>query len=53
VRALTVLYDALCALCCAARDWLADQDTYMPIELIAAGSQDARASLGPVARLLR
>jgi predicted DCC family thiol-disulfide oxidoreductase YuxK len=43
VRALTVLYDARCELCCAARDWLADQDTCMPIELIAAGSDDARA----------
>jgi predicted DCC family thiol-disulfide oxidoreductase YuxK len=42
VRTLTVLYDARCDLCCAARDWLASQDTYLPIELIAAESDDAR-----------
>lgn len=40
---LTVLYDARCELCCAARDWLSAQETHVPIELMAAGSEEARA----------
>lgn len=40
---LTVLYDARCELCCAARDWLSKQETHVPIELVAAGSEEARS----------
>ena len=43
MRELTVLYDAQCELCCAARDWLAAQPTHIPVKLVAAGSDDARA----------
>jgi predicted DCC family thiol-disulfide oxidoreductase YuxK len=39
---LTVLYDARCELCCAARDWLSAQETHVPIELVAAGSEEVR-----------
>jgi predicted DCC family thiol-disulfide oxidoreductase YuxK len=42
MQALTVLYDARCELCCAARDWLESQDTIVPITLVAAGSEEAR-----------
>ncbi|HVD04951.1 MAG TPA: DCC1-like thiol-disulfide oxidoreductase family protein [Gemmatimonadaceae bacterium] len=42
MRELTVLYDAGCELCCAASDWLAAQPTHIPVNLIAAGSDEAR-----------
>ena len=29
---LTVFYDARCGLCCAVRDWVARQDTFLPVE---------------------
>lgn len=39
---LTVLYDARCQLCRKARSWLEDQPKYVPLEFVAAGSDDAR-----------
>ena len=39
---LTVLYDEHCALCRTCRDWLATQRTYVPLELLAAGSPAAK-----------
>nr|WP_240118686.1 MULTISPECIES: DUF393 domain-containing protein [unclassified Streptomyces] len=42
VRGLTVLYDAGCALCTFLRDWLARQPQLVPLELVPAGSQEAR-----------
>jgi predicted DCC family thiol-disulfide oxidoreductase YuxK len=39
---LTVLYDIRCALCRRARAWLDDQAKYVPLEYVAAGSQEAR-----------
>ncbi|MEU4150071.1 DCC1-like thiol-disulfide oxidoreductase family protein [Streptomyces sp. NPDC026659] len=42
VRGLTVLYDAECALCRHVRDWLAGQPKLVPLELVAAGSAEAR-----------
>lgn len=39
---LTVLYDIRCALCRRARAWLDDQSKYVPLEYVAAGSQEAR-----------
>ncbi|MEU1480106.1 DCC1-like thiol-disulfide oxidoreductase family protein [Streptomyces sp. NPDC005760] len=42
VRRLTVLYDAECALCAFVRDWLARQPQLVPLELVPAGSQEAR-----------
>jgi len=39
---LTVLYDIRCALCRRARSWLDDQAKYVPLEYVAAGSQEAR-----------
>jgi predicted DCC family thiol-disulfide oxidoreductase YuxK len=29
---LTVFYDGQCGLCCAVRDWVARQDTFLPVE---------------------
>lgn len=29
---LIVFYDARCGLCCAVRDWIAGQDTFLPVE---------------------
>jgi predicted DCC family thiol-disulfide oxidoreductase YuxK len=39
---LTVLYDGRCALCRRARAWLDDQAKYVPLDYLAAGSQEAR-----------
>ncbi|MFE2276002.1 thiol-disulfide oxidoreductase DCC family protein [Streptomyces sp. NPDC059454] len=43
VRRLTVLYDAECSLCAFVRDWLVRQPQLVPLELVPAGSQAARA----------
>ncbi|MEU0422798.1 DCC1-like thiol-disulfide oxidoreductase family protein [Streptomyces canus] len=42
VRRLTVLYDADCSLCAFLRDWLVRQQQLVPLELVPAGSQEAR-----------
>ncbi len=42
VRALTVLYDAECSLCAFVRDWLVRQPQLVPLELVPAGSDEAR-----------
>jgi predicted DCC family thiol-disulfide oxidoreductase YuxK len=41
---LTVLYDAECALCTFVRDWLVKQRRLVPLELVPAGSEQARRS---------
>ncbi|MGW5045098.1 thiol-disulfide oxidoreductase DCC family protein [Streptomyces griseoluteus] len=43
VRGLTVLYDAECGLCTHLRDWLVRQPQLVPLELVPAGSAEARA----------
>ncbi|MGW1028098.1 thiol-disulfide oxidoreductase DCC family protein [Streptomyces sp. NPDC002577] len=42
VRGLTVLYDARCSLCTFVRDWLVRQRQLVPLELVPAGSDEAR-----------
>ncbi|MFI6930117.1 thiol-disulfide oxidoreductase DCC family protein [Streptomyces sp. NPDC050287] len=42
VRRLTVLYDAECSLCAFLRDWLVRQPQLVPLELVPAGSEEAR-----------
>ena len=42
VRRLTVLYDAQCSLCAFLRDWLVRQAQLVPLELVPAGSEEAR-----------
>ncbi|MGW6904543.1 thiol-disulfide oxidoreductase DCC family protein [Streptomyces sp. NPDC054940] len=42
VRRLTVLYDTRCSLCTFVRDWLAKQPQLVPLELVPAGSEEAR-----------
>ncbi|MFD7435034.1 thiol-disulfide oxidoreductase DCC family protein [Streptomyces sp. NPDC059861] len=42
VRRLTVLYDAECSLCTFLRDWLARQRQLVPLDLVPAGSAEAR-----------
>jgi predicted DCC family thiol-disulfide oxidoreductase YuxK len=42
VRRLTVLYDAHCSLCTFLRDWLVRQPQLVPLEMVAAGSDEAR-----------
>lgn len=39
---LTVLYDATCSLCRAARDWMQAEPQYVEIDFVAAGSDAAR-----------
>ncbi|MFJ8152039.1 thiol-disulfide oxidoreductase DCC family protein [Streptomyces sp. NPDC094468] len=43
VRGLTVLYDAECSLCAHLRDWLVRQPQLVPLTLLPAGSDEARA----------
>lgn len=45
---LTIVYDEHCAVCRRARDWLLTQRTYVPLELLAAGSPAAKARFGGV-----
>ncbi|MEU6176738.1 thiol-disulfide oxidoreductase DCC family protein [Streptomyces coeruleorubidus] len=45
VRRLTVLYDAECSLCAFLRDWLLRQPQLVPLELVPAGSEEARRRL--------
>ena len=40
---LTVLYDGRCAVCRRARAWLETQPKFVPLEYVAAGSQQARS----------
>ncbi|GHH12914.1 thiol-disulfide oxidoreductase DCC family protein [Streptomyces lanatus] len=42
VRGLTVLYDAQCSLCTFLRDWLVKQPQLVPLEMVPAGSEEAR-----------
>ncbi|MGV9994135.1 thiol-disulfide oxidoreductase DCC family protein [Streptomyces sp. NPDC003374] len=42
VRGLTVLYDAECSLCAFVRDWLVRQRQLVRLELVPAGSEEAR-----------
>ncbi|GGY92174.1 thiol-disulfide oxidoreductase DCC family protein [Streptomyces poonensis] len=42
VRGLTVLYDAQCSLCRFLREWLERQRQLVPLEFVAAGSEEAR-----------
>jgi predicted DCC family thiol-disulfide oxidoreductase YuxK len=42
VQRVTVLYDARCNLCRTARAWLERQPQLVPLEFLAAGSQEAR-----------
>ncbi|MFD9097122.1 thiol-disulfide oxidoreductase DCC family protein [Streptomyces collinus] len=54
VLGLTVLYDAECGLCTHLRDWLARQSQLVPLELVPAGSAEARRrfpGLDPAATL--
>ncbi|MEU8934560.1 DCC1-like thiol-disulfide oxidoreductase family protein [Streptomyces sp. NPDC048409] len=43
VRGLTVLYDAECSLCAHLRGWLVRQPQLVPLTLLPAGSDEARA----------
>jgi predicted DCC family thiol-disulfide oxidoreductase YuxK len=45
VRRLTVLYDARCPLCTHLRDWLVRQRQLVPLDLVPAGSAEARRRL--------
>ncbi|PZF91846.1 thiol-disulfide oxidoreductase DCC family protein [Micromonospora deserti] len=45
IRGFTVLYDAHCPLCRAARSWLASRAQLVPLEFVPAGSTEARRRL--------
>ena len=54
ITRLTVLYDAGCGLCRTARAWLASRAQLVPLEFVAAGSDEARRrypALDPVETL--
>lgn len=42
MNSLTVLYDARCNLCARFKAWLAAQPSYLELEFVAAGSEEAR-----------
>ncbi|WP_455352547.1 thiol-disulfide oxidoreductase DCC family protein [Streptomyces sp. SYSU K217416] len=42
VRALTVLYDSQCSLCVHLRNWLLRQRQLVPLDMVPAGSAEAR-----------
>ncbi len=42
MKTLTVIYDATCALCVRCRDFLEEQASYLPLELLASNSSAAR-----------
>ncbi|MDQ6936688.1 MAG: DUF393 domain-containing protein, partial [Actinomycetota bacterium] len=42
MRSATVLYDADCALCRRAKNWLESQVQLLPLEFVAAASAEAR-----------
>jgi len=46
VTILTVLYDERCAICRRCRDWLLTQPCLVEVELLPAGSAEARARYG-------
>jgi len=48
---LTILYDEECEVCRRARDWLMTQPCLVPVELIPAGSEFAKANYGSVTGL--
>jgi len=48
MKRLTVLYDASCPICVRCRDWLETQRSFVPLELLAAGSASARRRFGEV-----
>lgn len=43
MRSLTVLYDSHCGLCRKVKEWLEAQPAYIPLEFVAAGSDEAAA----------
>ena len=45
---LTILYDERCTFCMRCRDWLATQPCLVPVELLAAGSLEAKRRYGAV-----
>ena len=48
-RSLTILFDESCALCRRCRDWLLTQPCLVPVQLLPAGSQEARSRYGDLA----
>jgi predicted DCC family thiol-disulfide oxidoreductase YuxK len=42
MRKLTILYDARCNLCNHIRSWIETQPSYLELEFVPAGSEDAR-----------
>jgi predicted DCC family thiol-disulfide oxidoreductase YuxK len=42
MQKLYVLYDPKCELCCRLKDWLVEQKQWIALEVIPAGSQEAR-----------
>ncbi len=41
MRELTILYDAHCAFCVRCRDWLAAQDSFVPLRFVPCASEEA------------
>lgn len=48
MQSLTILYDASCDLCLRCKDWLGSQASYVPLELLPCGSDEARRRFGQI-----
>lgn len=48
MNTLTILYDGGCALCLRCKDWLGTQPSFVPLELLPAGSEEARWRFGQI-----
>jgi predicted DCC family thiol-disulfide oxidoreductase YuxK len=48
MKRMTVLYDEACPLCIRCRTWMLGQPSYVPLEFLPCGSDEARARYGSV-----
>jgi predicted DCC family thiol-disulfide oxidoreductase YuxK len=48
VSGIWIVYDSACGLCSAVRDWTTRQTSLIPIEFLAAGSDQALKRFGPL-----
>jgi predicted DCC family thiol-disulfide oxidoreductase YuxK len=48
MRRLTVLYDAHCPICVRCRDWMSEQASFVELQFLACGSQEAKTRYGAV-----
>jgi predicted DCC family thiol-disulfide oxidoreductase YuxK len=53
MQKLYIIYDPKCELCCRLKDWLLEQRSWIALDLIAAGSETARAMFPQLEQIAR